>query len=312
MNILVLTAFTKNVVWNNYGNCDFGKFAAEINLKYAHKNNYSFVCEILQDPLIDRQNSWIKIFLIKKYLHQYDYVVWIDADAIFLKNIKIEEFIDDNIDLIITKNPLPETKIMHTITSTGFMVWKNSEWSFNTLNSLLENYNLYAYSHFHEQTALDQLLLPKLTCQNLINREISDLDDCIIQENVKIMPYSYHSLSYDTLFIYHAGGDTPTKFKRLVEIYEKHKNNKLKILLQYGNFVSLRLNDTGLYTVEILGIKNSEEILVQKYNDIHFVNDRPDRSFYFVSPNLVGYSYFKVKVYNNQENFTSFRKFKPF
>jgi len=35
MNILILTAFTKKVVWNNYGNCDFGKFCAEVNLKYA-------------------------------------------------------------------------------------------------------------------------------------------------------------------------------------------------------------------------------------------------------------------------------------
>ena len=45
MNILILTAFTKNVVWNNYGDCDFGKFAAEINLKYANKNNF-YVCQV--------------------------------------------------------------------------------------------------------------------------------------------------------------------------------------------------------------------------------------------------------------------------
>ena len=202
MNILILTAFTKNVVWNNYGDCDFGKFAAEINLKYANKNNYSFICEILQEPLVDRQNTWIKINLIKKHLPNYDYVVWIDADAIFLKNIKIEDFLDDDIDLVISKNPLSDTKIMYTMTSTGFMIWKNSNWSTDTLNFMWNNYSLYAFSHFHEQTALDQLLLPKITNQNLINRELSDLDGYIIQENVKIIPYSYHNVSDNTLFIY--------------------------------------------------------------------------------------------------------------
>ena len=311
MNILILTAFTKNVVWNNYGDCDFGKFAAEINLKYANKNNYSFICEILQEPLLDRQNTWIKINLIKKHLPNYDYVVWIDADAIFLKNIKIEDFIDDNIDLIISKNPLPETKIMYTMTNTGFMVWKNSKWSIDTLNYIWSNYNLYAFSHFHEQTAIDQLLLPKITNLNLLNLELSDLDDCIIQENVKIIPYSYHSLSYDTLFIYHAAGDTTTKFERLCDIYNIYNNNKLKILFQYGSFLCMRIDNTDEYTFEILGIKGSEEILIQKHDSIYFINDKPDRSIYFIIEDLTNYSYYKVKVYNNKESFSCYRKFKP-
>ncbi len=311
MNILILTAFTKNVVWNNYGDCDFGKFSSEINLKYANKNNYSFVCEILKEPLTDKQNSWIKIPLIKKYLPQYDYVVWIDADAIFLNNIKIEEFIDDNIDLVLSKNALSETKIMYTITSTGFMIWKNSEWSFSTLNDLWNNYNNYAFSHFHEQTALDQLLLPKLTNQNLINRELSDLSDIIIQENIKILPYSYHSVSHDTLFIYHAGGDTPTKLKRLTEVYEKYNNNKLKILFQYGSFLSMWINNTDEYSVEILGVRENEEFVLYKSEPIYFLNDRPDRSIYFIVNSLCEYAYYKVKVYNDKETFSCYKKFKP-
>ena len=310
MNILILTAFTKNVVWNNYGDCDFGKFAAEINLKYANKNNYSFICEILQEPLTDRYNTWNKINLIKKHLPNYDYVVWIDADAIFIKNIKIEDFLDDDIDLVLSKNPLSDTKIMYTMTSTGFMIWKNSKWSIDALNYIWNNYSLYAFSHFHEQTALDQLLLPKITNQNLINRELSDLDGCIIQENVKIIPYSYHNISDDTLFIYHAGGDTTTKFQRLFDIYESYNNNKLNILFQYGSFISMRIDNTDEYTIEILGVKEGDEILIQKYESIYFINDRPDRSIYFIVEGLINYSYYKVKIYNNKENFTCYRKFK--
>ena len=259
--------------------------------------------------MTDRYNTWNKINLIKKHLPNYDYVVWIDADAIFIKNIKIEDFLDDDIDLVLSKNPLSDTKIMYTMTSTGFMIWKNSKWSIDALNYIWNNYSLYAFSHFHEQTALDQLLLPKITNQNLINRELSDLDGCIIQENVKIIPYSYHNISEDTLFIYHAGGDTTTKFQRLFDIYESYNNNKLKILFQYGSFICIRIDNTDEYTIEILGVKEGDEILIQKY-DIHFINDRPDRSIYFTIEGLINYSYYKIKVYNNKENFTCYRKFK--
>jgi hypothetical protein len=179
------------------------------------------------------------------------------------------------------------------------------------LNYIWNNYNLYAFSHFHEQTAIDKLLLPKITNLNLLNLELSDLDDCIIQENVKIIPYSYHSLSYDTLFIYHAAGDTTTKFERLCDIYNIYNNNKLKILFQYGSFLCMRIDNTDEYTFEILGIKGSEEILIQKHDSIYFINDKPDRSIYFIIEDLTNYSYYKVKVYNNKESFSCYRKFKP-
>lgn len=221
MNILILTAFTKNVVWNNYGNCDFGKFAAKINLEYATNNNYNFLCEILQDALTDRHNTWNKITLIKKHLKFYDYVVWIDADAIFLNNIKIEDLIGVDIDLVITKNPPTESGIMYTMTSTGFMIWKNSDWSFKTLDNLWNNFSHYFYNGFHEQSALDEYLIPIIKNKNLLEKHSDDLECIINQENIKILPYKYHNMS-NTFFVYHAGGDTPTKLMRIHNAYQKY------------------------------------------------------------------------------------------
>ena len=71
-NILLLTGFTKNVFWENYGDCDYGKLCAKNHLNYGLKHSYSFHCEIIQEFLTDRNQTWHKINLIKKYLQNYE------------------------------------------------------------------------------------------------------------------------------------------------------------------------------------------------------------------------------------------------
>jgi hypothetical protein len=224
MNILVLTGFTKHVVWNNYGNCDYGKYSVNINLQYATNNNYSFLCEILSEPLSDRWNTWIKIPLIKKHLVNYDYVVWIDADAIFVNNIKIENFIDDKSNLIISKNA-PDTNHnkMWSMINTGFMIWKNSQWSFDTLTKIWDNSDNYKFDVFHEQTVLENLLLKNTTNTNLSNYDMNDLESAIYIDRIKVLPYSFHNFSENTNFVFHAAGDTPSKLNRLKKCYD-YKN----------------------------------------------------------------------------------------
>ena len=309
MNILILTAFTKKVVWNNYGNCDFGKFCAEVNLKYANKHNYSFVCEISETGLSDRQNTWLKIPFIKKHLPNYDYVVWIDADAIFLKNTKIEDFIDDGIDLVISKNPPSESdKRMYTMTSTGFMIWKNSQWSIDTLNYIWDNSGKYNYEFFHEQTVMDLFIRQTLTDDNLLNMEYFDITKPVVTNNIKIIPYRYHFLSENTLFVYHAGSDTPTKYKRLLNAYTREQNNKLSVLFQYGNAIHYDLDSSGIYTTEIYGINDYEEVLLHSIND-HAFNMTPIcTSSYIIFDGILKYSHFKLRIFNEKEDHFCFRK----
>jgi hypothetical protein len=224
MNILILTGFTKNVVWNNYGNCDYGKYSAGINLQYSIKNNYSFLCEILSEPLTDRWNTWIKIPLIKKHLLNYDYVVWIDADAIFVNNTPIESLIDNACDLIITKNaPDKHHNKMWSMLNTGFMIWKNSEWSFKTLDYIWNNCGNYTFNVFHEQSVLENLLIKNIKNENLLNYEMTDLENPIYIDNIKVLPYAFHNFSEDTQFVFHAAGDTPSKLNRLKNCYD-YKN----------------------------------------------------------------------------------------
>jgi hypothetical protein len=212
-NILLLTGFTKNVLWDNYGDCDYGKLSAKNHLHYALKHGYHFHCEIIQEFLNDRNQTWHKIFLIKKYLQNYDYVAWIDADAVFIKDdIKLEEFIDPSIDLVLPEMQIDKrTGLQLTKTSTGFMIWKNCDWSFDLLNDMWNNSGDYAYGFFHEQSLLDTKI------------SIEKESIFISLNNVKIISEKYHNTDSElpSEFIYHAGGNTFTKFSRIKEQLNK-------------------------------------------------------------------------------------------
>ena len=212
-NLLLLTGFTKNIYWDNYGDCDYGKLCAKNHLNYALKYDYNFYCEIIQEFLTDRNQTWHKINLIKKHLQNYDYVVWIDADAVFIKDdIKLEEFIDPSIDLILPEMQIDKrTGLQLTKTSTGFMIWKNCDWSFDLLSNMWNNSGDYAYGYFHEQSLLDK----KISVENE--------STFTVLKNVKIISEKYHNTDSDLLsdFIYHAGGNTYTKFSRIKNQLDK-------------------------------------------------------------------------------------------
>ena len=227
-HIAILTSYTNHIRWNNYGKCDYGDFSSINHHDYANKHGYSYVKKIVNND--DYQNwhpTWIKIDVIKTYLHIFDYVVWIDADAVFYnQDISIEDLIDDNIDLVIPKLEVDRiTGNMWTNTTTGFMIWKNSDWSFKVLNELWNNPKEFRFEFFHEQTRLDELLFNNLTLpggENILNKNIDDIQNPIILDNIKILPYSYHRYWEDgeIKYVYHAGGDTPTKLERIKRVLE--------------------------------------------------------------------------------------------
>ena len=73
MKILILSAYTKEVVWNNYGKCDFGEFATLNHKEYAERHGYSYHCEIVDaKDYLDMHLTWLKIYVINKFLCLYD------------------------------------------------------------------------------------------------------------------------------------------------------------------------------------------------------------------------------------------------
>ena len=227
--ICIITSYTDHIRWDDYGKCDYGDFASLNHHEYSNKHGYSYIKEIVKnDDYSNWHPTWIKIDVLKKYLPLYDYVVWIDADAVFVnQNIKIEDLISDGIDLVIPKLEMDRVSgNMWTHTTTGFMIWKNSEWSNNMLNTLWSEPKDYRFTFFHEQSRLDELIYDKFTVQggeNILNKNIDDIETPIKLDNIMILPYSYHRYWEDgeIKYVYHAGGNTGTKLERIKRIINK-------------------------------------------------------------------------------------------
>lgn len=225
-NICILTAYTNKILWGNYGKCDFGDLSSANHLNYSNTHGYSYLKRIVKNS--DYSNwhpTWIKIDVILKTLPLFDYVVWIDCDAVFIdEKIKIEEFILDDVDLVIPKLELDRsTGKMHTNTTTGFMIWKNSEWSMNTLSNMWDNPEDCRFDYFHEQSRLNELLRDHFSIpggENINHKHVEDLESHIKLNNIRVIPYSYHRYYNDGKlnYVYHAGSDTLTKNKRIQEI----------------------------------------------------------------------------------------------
>lgn len=222
-NICILTAYTDFIQWENYGKCDYGDLSSTNHLTYSNLHSYSYIKEIVNsEKYKERHLTWIKIDVLLKYLPMYDYVVWIDADAIFYNmDLKIEQIIeDDNVDLVIPKQEVDRlTGNVWTHTTTGFMIWKNSNWSISTLSDIWNNPLNYIFDFFHEQSRLDISLFDNYITQNdnLLNKLQNDIEHPIRVDNVMILPYSYHRYYTDgeIKYVYHAGAGTPTKMERI-------------------------------------------------------------------------------------------------
>jgi len=229
MKICILTSYTDYIRWDNYGKCDYGNFASLNHHEYSNKHGYSYVKEIVKnEDYINWHPTWIKIDVLKKYLPLYDYIVWIDADAVFVnQDITIENLIDGNVDLVIPKLELDRVSgNMWTHTTTGFMIWKNSEWSKNVLNLLWDEPKQFRFEFFHEQSRLDEILYENFKFvggENILNKNNEDIEIPIILGNIKILPYSYHRYWEDgeIKYVYHAGGNTGTKLERIKRILKK-------------------------------------------------------------------------------------------
>ena len=228
-HICILTSYTNNIRWDNYGKCDYGDFSSLNHHEYANKHGYSYVKKIVNDnDYQDWHPTWIKIDVIKTYLPIFEYVVWIDSDAVFVNpEIKIEDLIEEKIDLVIPKMEVDRlTGNVWTSTTTGFMIWRNSEWSRKTLDLLWSEPNEFRLEFFHEQTRLDEILRPNFEIpkgENILNKEQEDIETPIVLGNIKVIPYSYHRCWEDgeIKYVYHAGGDTPSKLKRIKSVLDK-------------------------------------------------------------------------------------------
>ncbi|MEI7942674.1 MAG: DUF273 domain-containing protein [Candidatus Riflemargulisbacteria bacterium] len=143
-NVCIVTAYTPD--WK-----ELGDLTSNTKKKYCDKLGYGLKIHT-EGFDSTRQPSWSKILFIKNALKEYEYVFWIDANAIITnRNMRIEKFISLGGDIFIC-NENPEM-----IFDTGVFLIRSCDWSFGLLD---EMWNVPGWNGFDlaEQTAFNQLV----------------------------------------------------------------------------------------------------------------------------------------------------------
>jgi hypothetical protein len=131
MKVGLVMFYDQNI--KNYGNLN-----AIINSVYCKKYNIDFICSHKRQ-YESRYAAWERFPLILQHLDNYDYLIWIDADAHF--------YIDaENICDIIKANETANiifSKDIAVSVNTGFFIVKNTEYSKQFIKTWAYDEDLY-------------------------------------------------------------------------------------------------------------------------------------------------------------------------
>lgn len=148
MKICLTTYFDKNF-------SKMGNLCLESMKKYAEKHRFDV--KLHNEISSERPPPWNKILVIKKLLDdpkKYDYIFWIDSDAVFVNfEENIRNAIESGKDFYLVK-PFIDGR---TAPNTGVMLIKNSTWIRNFLDRVW-NMDEYVYSIGWENAAICDLL----------------------------------------------------------------------------------------------------------------------------------------------------------
>jgi len=119
-------------MWYDENIASFADINYKINKAYCNKNNIDLIrCNLRRQS--NRSPHWEKNPLLLEYIYNYDYVIWLDADAHFYIDSKnIIDFINDykSYNFIFSKD-IPS--FMKNGINTGFFIVKNTQYSIDFL-----------------------------------------------------------------------------------------------------------------------------------------------------------------------------------
>ena len=133
------------LMWYDETIASYGDINYEINKKYCDKNNIELIrCNKRRHG--NRHPAWERIPFILEYINDYDYVMWIDADAHFyIDSTNIMDLINAN-----ASSNLIFSKDISVAINTGCFIVKNTQYSIDFLkkwgyDEILYNNNSYPY-----------------------------------------------------------------------------------------------------------------------------------------------------------------------
>lgn len=296
MKIVVSQYWTKNIKYSS--------FTKMINEKFCSENGYVYHYEdddnLIIDSINNRAFTWYKPKFIQKVidLHDPDYVLFLDADAILVnQNYKVTDFIDSNYSCIVTEDHGP------SVMNAGVLLFKNNEWTKNFLKRWWEisdevggpngePIGYYNNGLWHDQTCFGLLY-------NENKHEIKIIENTILNSRVyNKNVFVFHAFSYgllknrtlDTIY-YSLMGIEPVVQDDIISIIDRYHTDKHyehdyfnlvynTLFLPYKNTIN-KFIEIGVYNGEsirlwhdyfknatIIGLdKDPESLLNEKLNN---------------------------------------------
>lgn len=215
---------------------------------YCKKYNYTFVN--YNERFSTRHCPWDKIQCLIKTINWFDYVIWMDADAVFNnENIRFEDIIKEHPDkdLLICKDPCYTEERTHCMINTGVMILKNTytsvELLYDTWNScqdyFIDKLNKFSYEGYpHEQGALVNMLKTNKysNCYYLYEQFKFNTHPNCYNKDIFIVHYmgSRQSDSHINNFIINVNKiNSSFNLTENIIYYTLNKNNKIALTTMY-------------------------------------------------------------------------------
>jgi hypothetical protein len=175
---------------------DIVKYGIQTRINYCKKHNYDYIDD---QSVYDRSRKieWSKILIVQKYLSQYDFLVWIDADTFIMnEDITLESLIEKYLE---GDNP---KDFMYTV---GHQ-WVNNGVMFVRNTAFMGDFFTEVYNHTDqicsEQGSLDYLYRTNWkSCQMKI----------VVVQNQKEFNSFWDNYSYGDFIIHFPGCNEPNR-----------------------------------------------------------------------------------------------------
>jgi hypothetical protein len=205
----------------------YGELNYKINKKYCEKYNLDIILSNTK-KYNNRHSAWERLPLILEHILNFDYVIWIDADAFFYNDANnIIDVINKNtnVNFIFSKD------IGNNNINSGVFIVKNSQYSIDFLTKWAYDENLYKNNSV--PSWWDQGVLYDMYNNNILN----------IQENS--IQYEYGELQHflendkikDKTYIFHlAGKSAHSRYQTSKKYFDTLFNIKTNINSNSTNF----------------------------------------------------------------------------
>ena len=188
MKIGVLMFYDDNI--KLYGDINY-----IINQKYCEKYNLELILSN-KKQYSNRHSAWERLPFILENISNFDYLIWIDADAFFYNDANnIVNIINNNLNVnFIFSNDIGNQNI-----NTGFFIVKNSKYSIDFLTMWAFDENLYKSNP--TPGWWDQGVLI-----DMFNKNILQIKENSIQYQYGVLQHFYENDKLNETYIFHLAG----------------------------------------------------------------------------------------------------------